>query len=537
MKIIFNNIFELISCLSLAIILFNGCKTKDTISKGENKKPNIIFILADDLGAHDLSYAGSKFYETPNIDALAKEGTIFMQGYAAAQVCSPSRASILTGKFTAHHGITDWIGADYGENWAKKNNTKMLPPNYNRFISKKEVTIAEALKQNGYKTFFAGKWHLGNESSIPENYGFQINKGGWEVGNPKGGYYAPWENPKLDYNYKGENLTMRLAEETTNFISENKDKPFFAFLSFYAVHTPLQTTQKKWKKYRDKAIAKGIAETGFKMERVLPVSTTQENPIYGGLVETMDDAVGVVLEKLKALHLDKNTIIVFTSDNGGLVSSVYGASATSNFPLRGGKGYQWEGGIREPYLIKVPYLKNNPKKVNYPVSGIDFYPTLLDLAGIQTKQSQKTDGISLLPLLKGESINNRPLFWHYPHYGNQGGEPTSIIRKGDWKLIHYWEDDHDELYNLLNDPSEKNDVSKNEVNISLELRSELDAFLLETKAVFPNPNPNYNIVKAKEFQENRKSKMLVTLEKRRKKLLEENYKPNIDWWSSNVIND
>ena len=537
MKTSFSKLFELVSCLCFTVIFLNGCKNKDAESKQETKRPNIVFILADDLGANDLGYAGSIYYETPNIDRIANEGVEFTQGYAACQVCSPSRASLLTGQFTARHGITDWIGAASGEQWIKRNNSKILPSEYVHAIPDEDVTIAEAFKTEGYKTFFAGKWHLGDNPSNPENNGFDINKGGWEVGNPKGGYYAPWDNPKLDYNYEGENLTMRLAQETVNFISENKDEPFFAFLSFYAVHTPLQTTQKKWKKYRDKAEAQGIQDSGFKMERNLPVSVVQDNPIYGGLVETMDDAVGLVLDKLKRLNLDKNTIIIFTSDNGGLVSSKYGAFATSNLPLRGGKGYQWEGGIREPYLIKAPMIEDAPKKIDYPVSGIDFYPTLLELAGVQTKPTQKIDGVSLMPLLKGKRLENRPLFWHYPHYGNQGGEPTSIIRSEQWKLIHYWENGQDELYNLSKDPSEKEDVSMGNPEITKKMRSELDAFLAETNANIPNMNPNFDATEARKLYENRKTKILQNLEKQRKDFLDKDFQLNTDWWKSKITID
>ena len=258
-------------------VLFNACKSKELLSKLNIKKPNIVFILADDFGVNDVGYGGSKFYETPNIDRIANEGIEFTQGYAACQVCSPSRASLLTGQFSANHGITDWIGAESGEIWAKTNNSKILPSEYVHAIPESTTTLAEAMKLGGYKTFFAGKWHLGDNPSNPENNGFDINKGGWEVGSPKGGYYAPWDNPKLDYKYKGENLTIRLAQETVNFITENKDEPFFAFLSFYAVHSPIETTEEKWRKYRNKAEAQGIADSGYKMERVLPIRAVQDN--------------------------------------------------------------------------------------------------------------------------------------------------------------------------------------------------------------------------------------------------------------------
>jgi arylsulfatase A-like enzyme len=268
---------------------------------------------------------------------------------------------------------------------------------------------------------------------------------------------------------------MRLAKETVKFLKENKGKPFFAYLSFYAVHSPIQTTEARWKKYRDKAEKIGISENGFAMGKRLPIRQHQDDPVYAGLIESMDDAVGLVLDELKKSGLDKHTIVIFTSDNGGVVSG--DNYSTSNAPLRGGKGTQWEGGIREPYFISVPWMKIAGKKCDIPVSGVDFYPTILDLADLPLKPDQHQDGISILPLLKGEPVADRALIWHYPHYGNQGGDPSSIIRKGDWKLIHYYEDNHDELYNLKNDLSETTDVSKNNPEIVSRLHAELMDYL------------------------------------------------------------
>jgi arylsulfatase A-like enzyme len=413
----------------ICFLILNACQTK----KEEPQKPNIVFILADDLGYHDLSVMGSDYYETPHIDRIANEGMIFTDGYANCQVCSPSRASIMSGKFTARHGITDWIGAPTGKEWRKQGrHNKLLPPEYVHNLPDEYVTLPEALKEAGYKTFFAGKWHLGSKGSWPEDHGFDINKGGWDKGSPMGGFYAPWENPRLESGPDGESLTMRLAHETASFLEEHQDTSFFAFLSFYAVHAPLQTTQEKWAKYRDKAEEMGIAETGFEMGHFLPIRQVQDHPVYAGLVETMDDAVGVVLKALDELGLAENTIVIFTSDNGGVAAG--DAFATSNKPLRAGKGYQFEGGIREPYFIKLPGMEGGQKNTT-PVTGSDFYPTLLELAGADLRPEEHTDGISLVPLLNGGTIDERPLIWHYPHYGNQGGEPSSIIRLGDWKLI------------------------------------------------------------------------------------------------------
>lgn len=524
----------------LFFILLFSCNQKKivkTIASNNVKKPNILFILVDDLGIKDLGFTGSKFYETPNIDSLVAKSTIFTQGYAGSRVCSPSRATILTGKFTARHGITDWIGAKTGEEWRTTNREdKLLPANYLHNLPKQEITIAEALKTNGYKTFFAGKWHLGNEGSYPEDHGFDINIGGFESGGPKGGYFSPFKNPKLENKKDGENLSMRLAKETSSFITQQKEQPFFAFLSFYAVHGPIQTNQQKWKKYRDKAAKQGIKESGFVMERKLPIRITQDNPIYGGLVESMDDAVGVVLNQLKKLGLDKNTIVIFTSDNGGVSSG--DNFSTSNLPFRGGKGYQWEGGVREPYFIYVPWSASKQKTIDYPVTGADFFPTLLDYANISLIPNQHKDGISLKPLIEENKIpEERSLYWHYPHYGNQGGDPSSIIRKGKWKLIYYYEDNKNELYNLEKDPFEQENLSIKETEISVKLSKELFSWLEIVDAKFPELDPKFNVTKRAIYDKKIREKRLPNLEKERKKLLSKNFKPNKNWWGSKVTKE
>ncbi|MBM1107215.1 sulfatase [Aurantibacter crassamenti] len=522
-------------CLLSLLVLVISCQEKATTP--EKKKPNVLFILVDDLGLHDLSYTGSTFYETPNVDRIAKEGVVFTQGYAGSRVCSPSRATIMTGKFTARHKITDWIGAKYGEAWREhKRHDKMLPASYVHTLPQADITIAEAMKAGGYKTFFAGKWHLGDESSYPENHGFDINIGGWDKGSPIGGYFSPWENPKLKNEMDGENLSMRLAKETASFIEKNKDTTFFAMLSFYAVHGPIQTTKEKWAKYQQKAVDAGLDKTGYIMERNLPIRQVQDNPIYAGLVEQMDDAVGLVLKTLDALGLDKNTIVVFTSDNGGVASG--DSFSTANLPLRGGKGYQWEGGIREPYFIKAPMLSNATKSINYPVTGADLYPTLLDLSDIQLKPNQHIDGVSLKPLLEGNDLSERPLYWHYPHYGNQGGDPSSIIRLGNWKLIHYWEDNLDELYNLETDPGENNNIAQTNIEITKALNENLLSWLKSVDANMASEDTEYNAALDKQRHENIIQNVMPKLEKQRLNVLSKDFKPNENWWdSSNVTAD
>lgn len=522
------------------IFLFVGCKNTET-KREEPKvieiKPNVVFILVDDLGLMDLGVTGSSFYETPNIDKLARQGMIFTQGYAASRVCSPSRASIMTGKFTARHGITDWIGAKSGTEWRSlKRQDRLLPAEYVHQLSAEDQTLAETMRLAGYKTFFSGKWHLGDEGSYPEDHGFDINIGGWDKGSPIGGYFSPWENPKLENKEKGENLSMRLANETVSFINDNSDSKFFAFLSFYAVHGPIQTTNEKWKKYREKVELNGMVERGYEMEAVLPIRQVQDNPIYAGLVEQMDDAVGLVLDALVAQGIEDETIVIFTSDNGGVASG--DSFSTSNLPLRGGKGYQWEGGIREPYFIKVPWLKNSGAKSNYPVIGTDFYPTILDLAGIELLPEQHIDGISLKPILEGKKIEeSRPLYWHYPHYGNQGGNPSSIIQENGWKLIHYWEDGRDELYNLELDTGEQNNLAQENPDITRELSDKLHSWLVGVGANLASTDVEYDSVYAKARYYKTLNSLLPSLEKERKEMLSKDFQPNEDWWGSSVTKD
>ncbi|KAA5824866.1 sulfatase [Algibacter amylolyticus] len=503
-------------------------KTNEIVVK---EKPNILFILADDLGYSDLSCMGSSYYETPNIDAIANSGMVFTNGYAGSQVCSPSRATLMTGQFAARHGITDWIGAPIGEEWRnKKRYSKMLPAAYKHNIDTNLVSLPKAFKNAGYSTFFAGKWHLGDVGYYPEDYGFDYNKGGYHRGSPAGGYFAPFNNPKLKDTEKGENLSIRLAKETVNFIKNTKDKPFLAYLSFYAVHGPIQTNKEKWNKYREKAQRSGIADKGFEDGYFLPMRKHQDNPVYAGLVETMDDAVGLVLKQLKDSGLDKNTIVIFTSDNGGVVSG--DNYSTNCLPLKGGKGYQWEGGIRVPFLVHVPWMNHGGQKNKTPVSGSDFFPTLLELSGLPLLPEVHVDGKSIVPALKGEIMQKRPLYWHYPHYGNQGGRPVSIVREGNWKLIHYWEDGSNELYNLAIDIHEDNDLAVQQPMRTQEMYKNLMQWLQEVGAKYPSPDPLYNPQKEQLAIIKKKADMTKFHESLRKGMLDKNWEPNKTWWGS-----
>ena len=499
----------------------------------EEKKPNFLFILADDLGIKDLSIEGSAYHETPNIDRIARQGMRFTNGYSTCQVCSPSRASIMTGKYPARHGITDYIGAPSGMAW--KRNNKVLPAEYVHALPKEDTTLAEALVAGGYATFFAGKWHLGNKGSFPEDHGFQMNKGGHRAGTPPGGFFSPYKNPKLKDGPVGESLPIRLAQETAQFIANNKDKPFLAYLSFYSVHGPIQTTPELWKKYRNKAQKKPHQGDRFLVDRTLPVRQVQDCPIYAGMMETMDDAVGIVLKQLETSGVANNTIVIFTSDNGGVSSG--DAFSTSCLPLRGGKGRQWEGGILQPYYILAPGVTRPGSKNATPVTGTDFYPTILELAGLPLLPQQHVDGISLVPMLKGKALTTRPLFWHYPHYGNQGGEPSSIIRKGNWKLIHYYEDGRNELYDLTKDPSEKSNLAAKNPSITQSLRKELNAWLQATGARIPKPDPRFDAQKRQRQDDHIKTKVKTRLEKQHARFLDPNFQPNKTWWGSKVTKD
>ena len=501
------------------------------LAESSGRKPNILFILVDDYGIMDVGIEGSAFYETPNIDTLARSGMRFTQGYASCRVCSPSRASILLGRAPARHGITDWIGAGTGEAFARQRRTRLLVPEYVRALPAADTTLAEALKEAGYATFFAGKWHLGGKGSWPEDHGFDINKGGWESGSPAGGYFAPWNNPNLPSGPDGESPTQRLASETIHFIESSKDKPFFAYLSFYAVHGPIQTTKELWSKYRDKAARLLAPAERFKIDRTLPVRQVQDNPVYAGLVENMDTAVGRVLRRLDELGLADNTIVCFTGDNGGVASG--DSFCTSELPYRGGKGRQWEGGLRVPFYIRAPGVTKPGSTCGTPVIHADFYPTLLQLAGLPLRPQQHVDGASLVPLLAGGSIEPRALYWHYPHYGNQGGEPSSVIRKGDWKLIHYWEDGRNELYNLADDIGEQRDLAARETARAAALWTELEAWLASAGARLPHPNPEYR----EEWAEQQRKDALALkerLEKEHAEVHKPDWQPNPTWWKSLV---
>ena len=481
--------FKLRVLILISIIFFLLCQRQP--AAGDNL--NFLFILVDDLGWTDLGCYGSKFYETPNCDRLAREGMRFTQAYAACPVCSPTRASIMTGVYPARLHTTDWFGAPQPEtakdHWTR--NKPMLPAPYEEKLPLEQITIAEVLKSTGYKTFFAGKWHLGPEGFWPENQGFDINKGGWTAGGPWGGknYFSPYGNPRLDNGPGGEHLPARLARETIKFIEENKENKFFAYLSFYSVHTPLMTRndlQEKYERKRDEMHL--IEKWGIEGDR--KVRLVQNHAVYAGMVEAMDQAVGAVINKLDDLKLNSKTVVIFMSDNGGLSTSE--GHPTSNLPLRAGKGWLYEGGIREPMIIRWPNTVIPGSICNTPVMSIDFYPTIIDIARVDRSKGQPVDGISLINLLTGEGKEKeRPFFWHYPHYGNQGGSPGAAIRYKDWKLIEFFEDNRVELYNIKEDIGETKDLSVALPEKVNDLHKMLHEWQKDMNARFPIPNPDY----------------------------------------------
>ena len=449
------------------------------------KKTNFVFFLVDDMGMMDLGTYGSTFHETPNIDQLAKTGMKFNYGYAACPVCSPTRASIMTGRHPVRVDITDWIP---GSSNNKKN--KLLHPEDRDNLALKEVTIAEELKSHGYQTFFAGKWHLGNEGHWPTDQGFDINIGGHHRGSPPGGYYAPWNNPALEAKKKDEYLTERLTEESTRFLEKrNQDKPFLLYLSYYNIHTPIQPYRKHIDHYQKKA-EKFSGTTPTEQEHLGRTRMRQDNPALASMVAAVDDSVGTLLAKLNELGLSDDTVVIFFSDNGGL-STKAKMGPGSNSPLRAGKGWLYEGGVREPTIIRAPGVTQAGSVSNQPMVSMDFFATMLELAGLPLRPNLHMDGRSLLPELKGKKGKPRPLYWHYPHYHGSTWKPGASIREGDWKLIKFYDQEKVELYNLKKDPSEKKDLAKKNSAKSKELENKLLAWQKQMNAKLPKPNPNY----------------------------------------------
>lgn len=438
------------------------------------RPPNVILILIDDMGLTDLGCYGSTFYETPHIDKLAAGGMRLTNGYSACTVCSPTRAAVLTGKYPARLHITDWI-AGHDRPFAK-----LKPPDWTQHLPLEEATIAEVFKSAGYATAHIGKWHLGNEEFWPTKQGFDINIGGNHRGQPPS-YFFPYERqdiklPGLNIGMRTEYLTDRLTEEAKQFITVNKNKPFFLYLPHYTVHTPLQAKEDLITKYQAKS----------------QPDAPQKNATYAAMIESLDDGIGQIMTRLETLKLVENTIIIFTSDNGGLLSS------TTNLGLRAGKGSAYEGGVRVPLIVSYPPAIKTSSVSDLPAMSIDLLPTLVDLAGLPEEESwPKWDGISLAPVLtQSADVKREALYWHYPHYHPGGATPYSAVRAGDWRLVEFHEDGKTELFNLKDDPTETTDLAASRSDKRDELLTMLRDWRKQVGAQMPVSNPNHDPARA-----------------------------------------
>lgn len=458
------------------------------VAAAADGKLNVVVFLADDLGIHDLGYTGSTFYESPNIDALSKRGCVFTSAYANCPVCSPTRAAIMTGKYPQRVGITDYIGGPQPEEarTQEKYRDRLLPAPYKERLALEERTIGEAFHDAGYATFFAGKWHLGGKGFTPDQQGFDVSLGAGHQGSPgKNGYFSPYNVP-LSPGPKGEHLDKRLASEAAKWIAQqSREKPFFLYMSFYDVHIPLMAPDETVKYFENKR-AKMNLDDQFAPLGAGKVRTIQSHATYAAMIKTMDDCVGTIVKQLEDQKLMDDTIIVFTSDNGGL--STAEGSPTSNSPQRGGKGWAYEGGTRVPMFIIVPGVTKAGSSSTDRAISMDLYPTLAAACRLRLRDENKIDGVDLAPALKGESLAPRPLFWHYPHYGNQGGAPFSSIVDGNWKLIVF----HDPrqgvgLYDLAADPSEEHNVASSNKEKVDALTKKLDAWKKDVGAIDASP--------------------------------------------------
>jgi arylsulfatase A-like enzyme len=458
-------------------------------------RPNIVFLLLDDYGWRDTGCYGSTFYETPCLDRLAASGLLFTDNYAACPVCSPTRASLLTGKYPPRLGVTDWI--DWGGRMHPCRGVLVDAP-YRKGLPDGEATIADALRAGGYQTWHVGKWHAGGPPGhLPQDHGFDVNVGGSEAGSPRSSYFAPWKLPGLpgDDVPPGTDLTDHLTDRAIELLrGRDASRPFFLNLWHYAVHTPIEARPELVRKYElkaqrlklDQATALVPGErfpTAHKAHLCVQRRVVQSHPTYAAMVENTDRNIGRLLDALDAAGVADDTLVVFTSDNGGLSTSE--GSPTCNLPLSQGKGWMHEGGTRTPLIVRWPGRVRPATVCREPVTSPDLYPTLLEAAGLPLRPSQHADGVSLLPLLRGEALRRGPLFWHYPHYGNQGGTPGAAVRDGDWKLIRFFEDERLELYNLAADPGETRNCAGAEPARAAAMRQRLDAWLQDVGAVLP----------------------------------------------------
>ncbi len=457
---------------------------------GPSQHKNVVVILVDDLGWTDTSVYGSTFYETPAIDLLAAAGTRWTQFYAASGVCSPTRASLMTGMHPARLHLTNWIGGEQ--------NGQLIQGEYVRALPLEEVTVGEAFQDAGYATGYIGKWHLGAAGFMPEDQGFQYTRAVNLAGRP-GSYYPPYENPRFPVSNvpglagdpEGAYLTDRLTDYAIEFLAGHQDEQFFLFLSHYAVHTPLQSKPELTAIYQAKA-PQTDADPAFLFEGTYGTTKQrQDHAVYAGMIASVDESVRRIGAALDSLGLADNTIVVFTSDNGGLstLKNNRRGAPTANLPLRAGKGFLYEGGIRIPLIVRDPSAPQR-KVVDTPGTTDDLYPTLLGLAGLMPLEG--LDGRDLSGVLSSDEIPERALYWHFPHYHGSGNRPSGAVRIGDYKLVEWFEDGRTELFDLANDLGEGTDISAAMPDKAIELREALHAWREATGSRMPKPNPDYS---------------------------------------------
>ncbi len=527
----------------IPVLFLSGCSQSGSGDK-EKSAPNIIFFLVDDLGWTDIGTFGSSFYETPHIDEFATEGVKFTNAYAACHVCSPTRSSILTGKYPARNRMTDWITGRRDFSFQKYLNVKT-----GQFLPYEETTLPETLKSHGYRTGAIGKWHLGSAPSTPDKHGFDWHiPRNWSRGAPNRTFHAPYNLEGLEDAAEGEYLTDRLTDEALNFIEQEEGKPFFLYMAHFAVHDPIHGRPDLVAKYEAKLKANpSSGDTPFVLEgnpddenplsraeldaaiddpayegyKVLPNHTVkikqyQDNTQFAGMVEAVDQSFGRIMEKLEDMGIDDNTIVIFFADNGGMAGAnmgnpsrvipenrLDGTFSTSNLPLRGAKGWLYEGGIRVPCIVKWPGEGKSGTVSEEPIISTDFYPSILEMAGLPLSGEQHKDGVSIAPLLKGkQSLDRDAIYWHFPHYSNHGMQsPGGAIRSGDYKLLEYFENNTVQLFNLQDDIGEQNDLSKSNLKKAQELVGMLHAWRDSLDAQMLSPNPDYQEIDPAEWAE------------------------------------
>jgi len=512
-------------CLILTSTLGRGAEESPA-----ERLPNIVFFLVDDLGWSDVACYGSSFYETPNIDQLASEGVRFTDAYAACHVCSPTRASILTGKYPATLNLTDWLRGRRNFSFQR-----LLNAEINKHLPTEETTIAEALKAKGYSTAIFGKWHLGRKPTTPLQHGFDIHipdvPSNWRT------FHGPFGMSNLE-SKDGDYLTDRLTDEAIKWVERKKDEPFFLYMSHFAVHDPIQGRKDLVEKYARKLKQNGetdgpdfilegnpdnpdnpskeelavlIKTPEFADHKVMPKGTIkvrqkQDNVEFAAMVEGVDLSLGRIVAKLKELEIEDNTIVIFFSDNGGMAAVNVGnpdrvvedknvdrAYSTSCLPLRGAKGWLYEGGIRVPLIVKWPQQGLVGTTCSTPVSSVDFFPTILDMIGFGKSVASDKEGVSIAPLVRGKDINDRAIYWHFPHYSNHGMQsPGGAIREGDYKLLDYFENGTAQLFNLKNDIGEQNDLVSSLPAKAKALREKLQAWRKSVGAKMMERNPEYD---------------------------------------------